>query len=254
MTRWIEFSDDGGLPLVAAVGEQLKPDLIEPALQLLRSCDPPNNHALYQFITRNSGQFGAAQRRSTLSLVTWPERGPERLGDVLGGVALRHFPSSPEVAQMWTRWIWAGAFDGTPCAPSALAREFALAEQEGVAVLNQLNEALRSHVRGYLRSGDERKVVVGVDHLMANVNEKTAAVAALCRETSGVSGTAEWADWEERDRATADRMRHYVFAFLQEAESDGNWTRAFSEFERALEFDAWRRQRLADGGRGGLIR
>ena len=101
-------------------------------------------------------------------------------------------------------------------------------------------------MRGYLRSGDERKVVLAVDHLRANVDQKTGAVAALCREAYGVAGTSEWERWAERDRATASRMEHYVHAFAQEAQGDGDWLRAYEAYQRMVEFEEYRQARLRD--------
>lgn len=242
LARWIELSGDGGVPLVMMAGRPLAPDLLDEAMALLRAADPPNNQALYEFIHVNSAQLDPAQRRTARTLVTWPRRGPERFGDVLGGVALRHFPGSPELERMWEHWITRGAFDGDPRSTHDLARQFALAEENGVPGMDRLHEALRLHVRSLLRSGDEQQVVRAVDHLTANVDEHTAAVPALLREASGVSGTSEWERWRERDRTAADRMGHYVGAHVDEAETSGDWAAAFAAFQTVQRVDEMRRQ------------
>ena len=112
---WIAATGDGDLPLVTAVGERLAAELISPAIKLLASCDPPNNHALYQFIERNASGANAEQRGSMVRLVTWPIRDDTaRLADVLGWVAFKHFPETVEIQQMWSHWVYAGSFDGRP--------------------------------------------------------------------------------------------------------------------------------------------
>ncbi len=113
----------------------------------------------------------------------------------------------------------------------------ALAQRCGLATLRVDRLAMRS----YLRSRDVRKVLLAVDHLVANVAAKSAAVDALCRGAVGVDVAVEWADWVERDRETADRMGNYVFAVLQQGGSRGSRAgtelRALIAMERAVEFD-----------------
>jgi hypothetical protein len=236
LARWIELSGDGGLPLQAAVSGPLAPEFLDPALALLRACEPPNNSALAQFLHHNGGQLDPAQRRSVLTLVVWPERGPENFGDVQAGVALCRFPGAPEVVGLWRRWIWAGALDGRP---SLFAVQLALAEAERVPGLDELYDVLRSHVRSYLRSADEEKIMIAVDHLRAHVDKRTGAVAALRGEAFGIGGTYERERWAERDRATADRMEHYVSAFLEQAEAGGDWGLALKSYEHAVQLDEW---------------
>jgi hypothetical protein len=187
LRRWIELSEDGGLPLVTAVSARLEPTLIGPAIELLGSCASPNNHALYQFISRNAEQLEPNQRRSILNLVTWPVRRPDRLGDVLGWVAIEHFPHAIELQQMWSRWILSGCFDGDPRTPAELAQYLVRANEEQLSGWEQIQEALRRHVRNYLRSGDKKKVDIAVLHLCANADARTPVVASLLREMKGVS-------------------------------------------------------------------
>ena len=98
LSTWISSTGDGDLPLVQALGTFLEPALSPTGIKLLTICNPPNNHALYMFISRNSAQLEDAQRRSVVRLVTWPVRtDTSRLGDVLGWVASKHFPDAPEI-------------------------------------------------------------------------------------------------------------------------------------------------------------
>ena len=100
LSTWISSTGDGDLPLVQALGTFLEPALIPTGIKLLTICNPPNNHALYMFISRNSAQLEDAQRRSVVRLVTWPVRtDTSRLGDVLGWVASKHFPDALEFSK-----------------------------------------------------------------------------------------------------------------------------------------------------------
>jgi hypothetical protein len=169
LALWIAATGDGGLAIVTAVGHRhLANAWIPAAMKLLAACDPPNNHALYQFIHENAEQLDSSQRRVVLRLVTWPLReDTDRDADVLASVALKHFPEAIELQQMWSRWIEHGVFDGKPSAPSNLAWFLADSFKEGLPGWGHVNEALRSHVRGYLRSGDKLKVNIAVDHIQA---------------------------------------------------------------------------------------
>jgi hypothetical protein len=261
LRRWIELSKDGGLPLVTAVSARLEATLLKPAIELLGSSDPPNNHALYQFISRNAEQLESDQRRSVLRLVTWPVRGPDRLGDVLGWVAIKHFPQAIELQQMWSRWILSGCFDGEPMTPTDLANYLASANEEQLSGWEPVKQALRNHVRYSVRSGDKQKVDKAVLHLCANADAGTPVVPALLREMEGVSATAEWNDWRARDQETADEMGWYVFAHVQEALKERDWIAALRDAERMSTFEKERRRVLAEGSRtqeldtgvGGLV-
>jgi hypothetical protein len=247
LSSWIDATGDGGLPLASAVGKRLDPALIATAIQLLGSCNPPNNSALYSFINDNADQFDQGQRRAVLRLVTWPLReNTERFADVLGWVALRHFPDAVEIQQMWSRWISTGSFDGKPHSAEHLARYLADANKEELRGWDDVNEALRSHVRAYLRSGDKQKVVIAVDHIKAAADKGAPVLAALLREANGVSGTAEWEDWSKRDPDTAEWMRWYVFEFAKEAAGDRSWSRACDGVEKMIAFENESRRILAN--------
>jgi len=242
LSLWIANTGDGDLPLVSAVGRHLDPALLPTAIKLLGSCDPPNNQALYQFIHDNADQFDEEQRRSVLRLVTWPVRtDATRFGDVLGFVALEHFPDATEIQQMWSRWISSGAFDNRP---DLLAHHLREAHNRGLPGWDPINESLRSHVRSYLRSGDRNKVITAVDHIQAAADKGAPVLSALLREAEGVSGTAEWEKWEERDPETADRMRWYVVAHTEEAGGERNWSRAWESAERTFAFEQERKRIL----------
>ncbi len=239
---WIAATGDGEMPLNIAVGSDLDSALIPTAIKLLGACDPPNNHALYNFIHHNAGILDEGQRRSVIRLVTWPVRAnTERLGDVLGWVAQKHFPDATEIQLMWSRWVRDGAFDGEPNSPRDLARYLADAHKEGLPGWEQVNETLRSHVRGHLRSGDKDRVGIAMNHVMAAADAGAPVLSALLRETNGVSATAEWNDWRTSDPDTAELMEWHVSELAKEAVGERNWLRAAKDVAKQ------RRRILAKG-------
>jgi hypothetical protein len=66
--------------------------------------------------------------------------------------------------------IRSGAYDGTPYAPAELARTLADARRE------DLDAALRDHVRDALRSADTRRVGIALTHL--DVTARAGAIVA----------------------------------------------------------------------------
>ncbi len=243
---WIAQTRDGGLPLVDAVGtERLASAQVTTALALLAACDPPNNHALYQFIHHNSSQLDDPQRLAVLRLVTWPVRAdPSRDADVLAFVALEHFPDAAEVQRMLGRWIRSGGFDGAPSDPCGLAGALAEAHERSLPGWETINEELRGYVRACLRSGDEERVETALDHIQAAADAQTPILASLLREAKGVSASAEWKKWSSRDADAAERMRWLVHMTADEAGGERNWERAREEAEKLFEFQRQGRQRL----------
>ena len=238
LSSWIAATGNGELPLVNAVGSPLQPELIPTAIKLLGSCSPPNDHALYQFIHHNAAAFDDAQRKAVIRLVTWPVRADtDGLTDVLGWVALKHFPESMEIQQMFMRWIRNGAFDGKPKGPMDLAGQLADAHNENLTGWGNIHKALRDHVREYLRSGDKKKVFVATDHIQAAADSGAPVLASLLRETEGVSGTAEWNGWKKRDPETAEWMGWYVFEIAQQAQGARDWLRAPQHADKMAAFE-----------------
>jgi hypothetical protein len=235
LSLWIAATADGGLPLVTAVGKRLNPVLIPTAIKLLASCNPPNNHALYMFIDKNAPQLDEQQSRSVTQLVTWPVRDPGNFADVLGWVAMHYFPDSSQIQQMWSRWVQMGAFDGKPCKPTDLARYLTDAQKEGLRGWDTIEAAVREHVRRCVRSGDKELVRVAVEHLRAAADYGAPAFAGLLTEMT--TGTAEWAQWRERDPNTADSMESYVIAFKEEAMGSRDWHRARQKWKDRVAID-----------------
>lgn len=236
LRRWVQSSGDGDLPLTTALGESLSSsEQIDAAIELLRACKPPNNMALYTFIGSNAAIMNDVQRGHVIHLVTWPTRGPERFGDVLGRVACNHFPDSDELRLMWSRWIQAGDFDRyDPSGPKNLAHFLAEVDPKALAGAPDLIDVLRSHVRRLARSGDRAKVEAAIAHLRACADAGTAAFQPVLRELEGVSATAEWDEWRKRDHRAAMEMEWYVSAFIAAAAADRDWTAALERYEQKV--------------------
>lgn len=247
LSSWIKATGDGDLPFVSAVGKRLDPALINTAITLLGSCDPPNNHALYEFIHHNAVQLDQKQHRAVLRLVTWPQReDTSRFADVLGWVALRQYPDAVEIRQMWVRWITTGSFDGTPHSTRDLARYLANANKEELRGWEDVNKAVRDHVRAYLRSRDRNKVVIAADHIQAAADTGAPVLESLLFEAEGVSCTSGWEQWSKRDPETAELMEWYVFEVSKEARGDRNWRRARDSAKQMVAFEEERRRILAE--------
>ena len=248
LSSWIAATGDGKLALVSAVGTPLDRRLIPAAITLLGACDPPNNHALYNFIHHNAAQLDPEQRRAVIRLVTWPVRADtDRFGDVLGWVAFKAFPEASEIPQMWSRWIRSGSFDGSPSRPTDLARYLADAEKEGLPGWDPVNDAVQGYVRIQLRSGDKDKVNTALDHVRAAADKGAPVLARLLSEVQGVSGTAEWKEWAEKDAVSAELMRWYAVEVVDQATGERNWPRARESAERMVASEAQRRRQTPNG-------
>lgn len=233
LQRWIARSGDGETALAVALGRELRADAIDPAIDLLGRCNPPNNQALYGFIDRHAAQFSSAQKAAVLRLVAWPVRkDPGRMGDVLAWVAARHFPGAREVELMWTRWIGEGAFDGGAASPRDLARYLRDADREQLPGWAPMKEALRAHVRRSLRSGDQARVHVAIDHLRASADSGAPVLDDLLGEAEGAAYTAEWNQWRLKDPDSAEFMADFLREVIEEARADRDWLGAATRARR----------------------
>ncbi|MEO5822318.1 MAG: hypothetical protein ABIT71_17565 [Vicinamibacteraceae bacterium] len=180
---------------------------IDAAIRAFEAGDPPDDRALAVFITEHASRFSAPQRQAVQRLVTWPVRGPGDGGADLGMTALVHFADSEEVAAMWSRWIRGGAFDGTPCSPAELAHYLVEALRQHVAGTERLDEALRTHVRAALRSGDVGRINTALTHVEVTARAGAPIALALVREAHTATGSTEWRTWTAREPDAAERLR-----------------------------------------------
>lgn len=236
LSSWVEDTGNGGIPLVSAVGHKIEPSRISAAIKLLARCKPPNDQALCGFIHSNATQLDDLQRRSVIRLLTWPARQDSGgWGCDAASVALTHFPDAQEIQQIWRRWIHAGSFDGTPNSPQDLAWFLNEAHKHVQPGWEPVSDALRSHVRDCLRSGDGNAVGIAISHIEAAADEGIPVLAALLREAEGVAGTYEWNQWREKDRDAAELNGWYVHKIVSAARSDRDWARASVEAEKMFE-------------------
>ena len=84
------------------------------------------------------------------------------------------------------------------------------AEREDLAGRDEIEEALRSHVRELVRSCQRDSVLRGLDHVQAASDLGASVVDLILFEVDGAAQSAEWNHWEDRDAETVDWMRSYV--------------------------------------------
>jgi hypothetical protein len=247
LSRWIDATGDGEMLLVSAVGHRLNPARIPAALGLLARCRPPNDHALSCFIHDNGASFDDAQARTVIRLAVWPVR-PDPAGSRCdaAAAALKRFPYSPEIQQIWCRWIQDGKFDGSPCSPGTLAFFQAEAHKAGLPGWKSVNEALRSHVGGCLRSCDEHAVYAAIQHIKAAADAGAPVLDALLAEMRWAMGSDEWQRWRTRDPEKRDSLWCGAKAIIEEAEHDRNWHRATVNAKKCVEVARQRRQGLGN--------
>jgi hypothetical protein len=113
--------------------------------------------------------------------------------------------------------IRAGGFDGSPDTPAALARllaDAARAHEPGIAAVE---EALRVHVAGHLRSGDPRRISLALTHIDVEARAGAPVAVALFREGHASVDSPEWAAWATRDADTATPLRDEVLLVADQA-------------------------------------
>lgn len=113
--------------------------------------------------------------------------------------------------------IGAGSFDGSPETPASLARllaDAARAHEPGIAALE---DALCTHVRTLLRSGDARRIGLALTHIDVAARAGAPVAVALFREGYASVDSPEWAAWATRDADTAARLRDEVLLVADQA-------------------------------------
>ena len=223
----IAATGTGGLPLVTALGHPLQPELIATAIKLMDACKPPNNHALYQFIHHNAGQMdqGAAARRPPAGDLAG-KAGWERPGRCRPGSRSSTFPKRTRSATCGAAGFVPGPSTARPIRRANWRRISPTQTRRSGPDGTGVHETLRSHVRGYLRSGDRDKVDTAVDHIQATADAEAPVLGLLLKEAEGVSSTREWQQWEKRDPDTARGRGWYVFMASREVTGERDWVRA----------------------------
>jgi hypothetical protein len=110
-----------------------------------------------------------------------------------------------------------GAFDGSPDTPASLARLLADAARGNAPGLAALEDALLAHVGALLRSGDPRRIGIGLTHIDVEARAGAPVAVALFREGYASVDSPEWAAWAARDPEAAGRLRDEVVQVSDEA-------------------------------------
>ena len=116
----------------------------------------------------------------------------------------------PDVPALAGR-IQAGDYDGAPHAPAELARILVEARHE------DLDAALREHVRAALQSADAGRVGVALTHLDVTARAGAPVARTLIDEAYAAVGAAGWIAWAARDAEAAARLRAEVEAVADDA-------------------------------------
>jgi hypothetical protein len=82
----------------------------------------------------------------------------------------------------------------------------------------------------------------------AAADEDPPVLELLLSEANGVSGTAEWNDWKQRDPETAEWMGWYVSEVAKEARGDHDWSRAWNSAKEMVASQEERRRILDTDG------
>jgi len=99
------------------------------------------------------------------------------MADAMAWVAYEHFPDAIEIQRMWIGWIDTGAFDSHK---DRLAHYLATAERDHLPGWVRIADALRSHVRRELRSGEQARVVNACDYIQRAADKEAMAALEAC--------------------------------------------------------------------------
>ena len=102
--------------------------------------------------------------------------------------------------------IRAGAYDGTPHAPAELARLLADERRD------DLDAAVRDHVRDALESADPARVGLALTHLDVAARAGAAVARTLLDVAYAAVDSPAWQAWADRDPEPAARLRAEVEA------------------------------------------
>lgn len=221
--------------LSAAVGNELDPTLLEPAIRLLRESNPRDDQAFANFLWRNK-QSLAAHRDTVVYLLTHPLRGPGGFGADAAAAAFDIYPNDEDLIILWSRWVREGFFDerkNSDCDdPSGFAYWSGRGLQSGVEGWKKVYDNFVMHVRSLARKKSRDSVETAIRHMMANVDRKNPRASEVIEACRAAPGAAEWDGWEDREE-----MSNYVSELTAEAHGNGSWG---SAMQRAAE--SWKEQ------------
>jgi hypothetical protein len=229
----LRYMGSGHDVLGSAVGMQLEPQMIAPALQLLNAASAPADQALASFLWKNSKLVGE-HRDTLLRLVTHPYRGPGGFGADAAAAAFDALPDEEGLVILWGRWIRAGLFDDarTPAAarPRAFAHWCARGLQKETPGWSRVFDLFVQHVRQLARIPSREKVNQAVDHMTNAAKEDNPRLREIVQACTAAPGSAEWNNWSEQDE-----MGTLVSEFASEALGERHWVNAMRRVKESLE-------------------
>ena len=220
-----------GSALRIAVSEPIARDNLDAAISLLAGSSPPNDHALAGFTNKNFDLCDDHQRTGLVRLMTAPRRGPGGFARDAAYALYSRMPKNHDLRQLWWWWISIGRFEGRErddAVPSDLLYWMGEGVRKEATAWQSLLDVLYDRVRSLARSRDKSSVTRALDYLIAAADRHFPRLDVVCRAVEEALGSAEWNSWEHKSEMSA-----LVFEFLDAANGDKNWSRAWQDFEKS---------------------
>jgi len=210
--------------IAEAVGAKLNEHEFDAALQILATCNPPDDQALSQFIVHCGSHLSREQERKVIGLVMHPSRPPAEWAFEAVYEGIGHLSDRSDLYQLLQHWISEGFFDGqseTSLTPKDLAEcaRVILANDDGG--YEKFLVTLSQHVRRLARSKNKTSVKVAIDHVRAAADCDSPALGVLCTQCEGAPSSHEWSGWEH-----AEAMRDYIRCYVEAARTGKDWNAA----------------------------
>lgn len=215
-TALSRYGRAGHQALNTAVGNELNPTLLDPAIRLLQQANPPDDQAFASLLWKNKDSLSGKYRDRILYLLTHPSRGPGGFGADAAAAAFDIYPNDEDLVILWSRWVREGLFDGAE--RSAFAYWSGRGLQSGAEAWNNVYDEFVMRVRWLARRKSRPSVEAAVDHMTANVDRKNPRASEVIEACHAALGAAEWDGWED-----CEEMSIYVSELTEEARRGGHW-------------------------------
>ena len=136
-----------------------------------------------------------------------------------------------DLRQLWWWWISSGRFEGREkddAVPSDLFYWMGKGVRKKSAAWQSLLDVLYDRVRSLARSRDKGAVMCALDYLIAAADRDFPRLDVVSRAVEEALGSGEWDSWEHKSE-----MSDLIFKFLDAANGDKNWSRAWQDFEKS---------------------
>jgi hypothetical protein len=208
--------------LNAAVGTELNPTVLEPALRLLQASNPRDDQAFTSFLWKNKKSLAGNYRDRIVYLLTHPLRGPDGFAADAAAAAFDVCPDDEDLVTFWSRWVREGLFEEGKCLNcDAFAYWSGRGLQSGNGGWNKVYDQFVMGVRWLARKKSRASVETAIDHMIANVDRSNPRASEVIEACHDALGAAEWDRWEYREE-----MSTYVSELTAEARRGGNWVAA----------------------------